>query len=93
MNQRFANRRVAGGGSVSVDAGFLDVMSDYFAYIAVVSVAAVTIAVSPGFLENTSVGFPETMAKPALFVTPTLADPELVHKLASAWRTSTQDAR
>ncbi len=93
MDQAFANQRVAEAGSTSVDAGFLDVMSDYFVYMAVVLVAAAAVAVSPGLLENASVGFPNQIVKPALFATQTLADPVGANELTSAWRTSTQEAR
>lgn len=91
MNQAFANHRIVRAGSASIDA-CLDVMSDYFAYMAVVSVAAAAIAVSPGFLDNATVGFPDHIVKPAV-ETQSLAEPIPANKPAGAWRTSTKVAR
>ncbi len=89
MQQAFTSHRLAGARSISVDADFLDVVTDYFGYVALVSVAAAAVVVSLGFSANVAVGFLDRVVKPAFFANEELTVPVLAaNKPTGAWRTS-----
>ncbi len=92
MTQAFTNHRLAGQGAIAAEADFLDVVTDYFAYVAVVSLAAAIVIVSLGISANVAVGFLDRIGKPAFFAAETLGVPTLPNKPAGIWHTSTRVA-
>ncbi len=89
MIQAFTNHRLAGPIPILVHADFLDVVTDYFAYIAFVSVAALIAIVSLGLSANVAVGFLDRLVKPAFFTAERLAIPA-PSKPAGIWRTTSR---
>ncbi len=92
MQQAFTNHPLAGPLAISADVDFLDVVTDYFGYVALVSVAVAVVILSLGFSANVAVGFLDRLVKPAFFATETLAVPALAKKPAGAWHTTTRAA-
>ena len=87
MIQVFTNHRLAGLMPHSGASG-LDAITDYFAYIALVSVAAGVAIVSLGFSANVAVGLLGTIIRPAL-LTESIALPAL-SKPSGVWNTTTR---
>ncbi len=86
------NHRLAGPHAITVDADFLDIVTDYFAYVALISVAAGVVVVSLGFSANVAVSFLDRIVKPAFFATETFAVPPLTNKPAGGWRATAHKA-
>ena len=73
---------------ISIDAGLFNVVTGYFAYVALVSVAAVMAIVSLGFSANVAVGLLDRIVKPAFLTADTLAVP--MPSKPDVWHTTTR---
>ncbi len=90
MQQGFTNHRLAAAHSISIHVDFLDVVTDYFGYVALVSAAVAAVVVSLGFSANVAVGFLDRVVKPAFLSEEKLTVPALAAKKPTGgWRTTT----
>jgi len=92
MMQAFIHHALGDSESNLVDPGIEDVVTEYFIYTALVSIAAVVVIVSLGFSANIAVGFLDRVVKPAFLAAGTQVVPALSNKPAGVWRTSTRVA-
>lgn len=90
MKQAFIHHALGGSDSNLIDPRTEEVVTEYFAYTALVSIAAIVVIVSLGFSANVAVGFPDRIVKPAFLSAETQAVPALSIRPAGVWRTSTR---